>query len=134
ILKPGRFNPRSMLESPGSGLLKSGLERVEGRPFLLSEWNAIAPNQWLAEGPLLIAAYGIGLQGWAGSFSYALDHFGSIYSAHIPPHLGHYPLLARMIYRGDITEADGAKLLAVDMAKFRSDPTLPEPLAKEWLA
>jgi hypothetical protein len=123
-----------MLASPGSALLKRGVEQAAGRPFLISEWNTTEPNEWIAEGPFLIAAYGMGLQGWAGSFSYAMDHFRNIYNANRPPHIGQYPALARMIYRGDVKEADWMRLQRVDPATFAENPELPEIIEKEWLA
>jgi hypothetical protein len=47
---------------------------VEGKPLLVSEWNNCFPNQYRAEGPLLMAAYG-SLQDWGGllQFSYGAD-------------------------------------------------------------
>lgn len=134
VLKPGSFAFPSMLESPGGALLKRGVEQVESLPYLMSEWNCTPPNEWIAEGPFLIAAYGLGLQGWGGSFSYAIDHFGSIYSTNTPPHLGQYPALARMLYRGDLKEADWVKLQHVDTATFLDHPLFPETVEPQWLA
>jgi hypothetical protein len=133
-LQPGSFAFPSMLESPGSALLKRGGEQVAGLPYLVSEWNCTLPNEWFSEGPFLVAAYGLGLQGWGGSFSYAMDHFNSIYSTNTPPHLGQYPALARMLYRGDLKEADWIKLQLVDTATFLDDPVLPDPVDQEWIA
>ena len=31
--------------------------------FTLSEWAHVLPNEWQAEGPAIIGAYGLGLQG-----------------------------------------------------------------------
>ena len=47
--------------------------KVTDRPFSLSEWMALIPNQWVAEGVPIIALYGMGLQGWDASFHFASD-------------------------------------------------------------
>ncbi len=58
----------SMLSKPGSGYLSSGLQQVLDRPFALSEWISQYPCCYSAEGPVLVAAYGLGLQGWDASY------------------------------------------------------------------
>lgn len=105
----------SHLWQPGSGLLSTGLQAVVDRPFSLSEWMSLIPNEWTAEAAPLIAIYGLGLQGWDASFSFATDIPGfsrylqseshGVYNATSPLHMGLYPALARMIYRGDVTES-----------------------------
>jgi len=64
----GKFNAGSMLARAGSGSLSAGLQQVDDRPFMLSEWIHVFPNEWGAEGPAIIGAYGLGLQGWDASF------------------------------------------------------------------
>ena len=63
-------------------LLSTGLQAVIDRPFSLSEWMSLVPNEWTAETAPLIAVYGMGLQGWDASFSFATDipRFSNIYS------------------------------------------------------
>src|SRR5690606_12190624 len=95
--------------------LSTGLQDVIDRPFSFSEWMSLVPNEWTAETAPLIALYGMGLQGWDASFSFATDmpRFSSVlqseahgvYNATSPLHMGLYPALARMVYRGDITES-----------------------------
>ena len=60
----------SMLTQPGSGYLGSGLQQVVDRPFGLSEWIHVYPNVYAAEGPAIVAAYGMGLQGWDASYEF----------------------------------------------------------------
>ena len=60
----------SMLTRPGSGYLGSGLQQVVDRPFGLSEWIHVYPNVYAAEGPAIVAAYGMGLQGWDASYEF----------------------------------------------------------------
>jgi hypothetical protein len=112
----GEVKNTPLLLKPGSGLLSSGLQDVVNRPFSFSEWMSLVPNEWTAEAASLIAVYGMGLQGWDASFSFATDipRFSrylqseghGVYNATSPLHMGLYPALARMIYRGDITESE----------------------------
>jgi hypothetical protein len=115
-LQPGKVNNESMLEIPGSGLLSTGMQKVQGRPFVFSEWMSLVPNEWTAEAVPLIAAYGMGLQGWDGSFAFASNDTGysttiqssnhGVYNVESPLQLGLYPAIANMIYRNDIKEGD----------------------------
>lgn len=115
-LDTGAVKNNSMLQKPGSGLLSAGMQQVKNRPFAFSEWMSLVPNQWTAEAAPIIAAYGMGLQGWDASFSFATDipRFSryleseghGVYNATSPLHMGLYPALARMIYRGDLKESE----------------------------
>jgi hypothetical protein len=108
----------SMLNKPGSGYFGSGLQQVIDRPFALSEWIHVYPNVYRAEGPAILAAYGMGLQGWDASYEFqsqaAKRNFGEIsgqypwglWEADVPTSLGQYPALARMVYRGDVKEGE----------------------------
>ncbi|MES2309773.1 MAG: hypothetical protein V4507_13030 [Verrucomicrobiota bacterium] len=40
-------------------------QHVEGMPYTVSEWNNVWPNEWIIEGPTLMASYG-GFQDWDG--------------------------------------------------------------------
>lgn len=111
-LHTGSNNNAAMVSAPGTGLLSTGFQQVGTRPFFLSEWISRIPNEWVAEGPPLIAAYGLGLQGWDGSFEFAGNtpnhprtiNTPNIYSADSPVQLLQYPAIARMLYRGDLAE------------------------------
>lgn len=114
-LDTGFVRAQHMLSQPGSGLLSTGLQQVVDRPFSFSEWMSLVPNQYTAEAAPLIAVYGMGLQGWDASFSFATDipRFSrylqseghGVYNATSPLHIGFYPALARMVYRNDIAES-----------------------------
>ncbi|HTU18380.1 MAG TPA: hypothetical protein VMG10_10005 [Gemmataceae bacterium] len=129
---PGMF--ASMLTRPGSGYFSSGLQQVIDRPFGLSEWIHVYPNVYAAEGPAILAAYGMGLQGWDASYEFqsqaARRVFGDtaggfpwgVWEADVPTSLGQYPSLARMIYRGDVKEGDVIsvrRVSAADLAEGR---------------
>lgn len=113
-MKPGKVRNVPMVAEPGSGLLSNGMQQVGNRPFSLSEWMSLIPNEWTAEASPIIAAYGMGLQGWDASFSFAVDrqdysetiHTPGVYNVTTPTQLGLYPALGRMVYRGDVKEGD----------------------------
>jgi len=114
-IQTGPVRNNSMLEKPGSAILSTGMQQVADRPFALSEWIVKIPTEWTAEGPAIIATYGLGLQGWDASYHFAsgLHRFsrtiqgeggGNAYNAQNPTQIGQYPTLARMVYRGDVRE------------------------------
>lgn len=111
--KPGKVNNEAMVNTPGSGLLSTGFQQVSNRPFFISEWMSLIPNEWTAESSPIIAAYGMGLQGWDASFAFAMDydHFTptiqsghGVYNVTSPTQLALYPALSSMIYRGDVAK------------------------------
>jgi hypothetical protein len=108
----------SMLAKPGSGYFSTGLQQVADRPFGFSEWITVYPSLYSAEGPAIIAAYGMGLQGWDASYEFQSqsaprlfsDRVGwppwGVWEADVPTQLGQYPVLARMVLRGDVKESE----------------------------
>jgi hypothetical protein len=104
----------SMLWRPGRALLSTGLQQIADRPFGMSEWCAMTPNEWIAEGPVLMGFYGMGLQGWdalyfsfgnyAGFSPTLADKGGQVYNAESPTQLGLFPTVARALQRGDIKQ------------------------------
>jgi hypothetical protein len=108
----------TMMSNPGSGFFSTGLQQVKNRPFGLSEWIHEYPAIYSAEGPAIVAAYGMGLQGWDASFEFQSESnvsgFDTIvgkfpwgkWNVDAPTQIGQFPTLARMIYRGDVKESD----------------------------
>lgn len=106
----------TMLTQPGSGYFSTGLQQVADRPFGMSEWIHVYPSLYSAEGPVLMAAYAMGLQGWDASYEFQSsssarmfdDTVGwfpwGVWEADTPTQLGQYPLLSRMLLRGDVKE------------------------------
>lgn len=104
----------SMLSVPGSGMLSAGMQQVVDRPFMLSEWIHVFPSEWGAEGVAIIAAYGMGLQGWdvsymfqnrdSGGFSDRIG--GDRWDVTTPQVLCLFPAVARQILRGDVHESE----------------------------
>lgn len=115
-LKPGSFRNQAMVSRPGSGLLSTGMQMVADRPFVFSEWMELLPTEWIAESAPIIAAYGMGLQGWDASYIYASNQPGltatlqaanhGVYNAESPLQASLYPALAQMIYRGDVKQGE----------------------------
>jgi hypothetical protein len=108
----------TMLRTPGGGDFSQGLQQVAGRPFGVSEWITTYPSLYAAEGPVIMAAYGLGLQGWSASYEFqSLSKLppspkasaGSlpfrIWNVDLPTQIGQYPILSRMIMRGDVKTA-----------------------------
>ncbi len=111
----GGNNPRaSMLARPGAGMLSSGMQQVADQPFMLSEWIHVFPNEMGVEGPAIIGAYGMGLQGWDVSFmfqngddaAFSATLGRSQWDVMAPQVLGVFPAVARQIHRGDVRESD----------------------------
>lgn len=132
-LAPGKFDNTAMVSKIGSGLFSAGLQQVSTRPFAFSEWMSLIPNEWTAESSPIIAAYGLGLQGWDASYVFATDipHYtntiqsggGGIYNATSPTQLALYPALARMIYRGDVKEGETVVDRKVDLSSLLKGAT-----------
>lgn len=135
----------SMLARAGSGMLSSGMQQVAGHPFMLSEWIHVFPNEYGLEGPALIGAYGLGLQGWDASFMFQNGDDGkfssqlgrSEWDVVAPQVLGLFPAVARQVYRGDAQEAGAVatrhvSLLALFAGKLGfEDQVAQEADAKE---
>jgi hypothetical protein len=108
-----QFNRASMLARAGSGSLSSGLQQVDDLPFMLSEWIHVFPNEWAVEGPAIIGAYGMGLQGWDASYlfqngdqaAFSAQLGRSAWDAMAPQILGIFPAVSRQVLRGDVRQS-----------------------------
>jgi len=104
----------SMLARAGSGMLSSGMQQVLDRPFMLSEWIHVFPNERGVEGPAIIGAYGLGLQGWDVSYLFQNRDNGGFndrigrdqWEVTAPQVWGVFPAVARHVHRGDVRQAD----------------------------
>lgn len=109
-----RINNATMLAVPGSGTLSAGMQQVADRPFMLSEWIHVSPNEWGVEGPAVIGAYGMGLQGWDVSFMFQNRDSGTFserigrdrWDVTAPQVMGVFPAVARQVLRGDVAEGE----------------------------
>ncbi|MBP7934919.1 MAG: carbohydrate binding domain-containing protein [Phycisphaerae bacterium] len=66
---------RSMVNEAGGVLAGLSMQRVEGKPFTITEYNHSAPNTFSSECPLLLAAHAA-FQDWDGIFLFAYNHSG----------------------------------------------------------
>ena len=120
-------NASAMLADPGSDMLSSGMQQVVDRPFMLSEWIHEQPSEWYAEGPAIIGAYGMGLNGWDVSYIFQNDDQAAFadrigrttWEVMLPQVAGTFPAIARQIRRGDVTESPVVIPLNVDPEALR---------------
>lgn len=101
-------------------------QRVDGKPYTVSEYNHPFPNQYGAEGQPMLRAYGQ-LQGWDGVFEYTYNHrpnfqpqrhtyfFSMINRTDV---LAHFPACAAVFLRGDVQEAKRSVVAAVDYPAY----------------
>ena len=109
-----KINNATMLRIPGSAMLSAGMQQVADRPFSLSEWIHVLPNEWGTEGPAIIGAYGMGLNGWDVSFIFQNGDDGTFsneigsrgWDVTAPHVMGVFPAVARQVLRGDVKESD----------------------------
>jgi hypothetical protein len=97
----------------GWGLPRTAFQRVEGKPFTLSEYNHPQPNSYCAEGFVLAAALGA-FQGWDAIYSFAYAHNDNYEPNRIESFfdiksdsakLVHMPACHAMFVRGDVAKA-----------------------------
>jgi hypothetical protein len=120
------LNKAAMVADPGGTLLSSGMQQVADKPFMLSEWIHEQPSEWTLEGPAIIGAYGMGLNGWDVSYMFQNRDWGEFqdelgvqaWEIMIPQLAGTFPAISRMTIRGDIEEGPLIGSLNVDPAKL----------------
>jgi len=118
------FNNASMVAIPGGGSLSASMQQVDNRPFMLSEWIHVNPNEWGVEGPAILGAYGMGLQGWDASFAFQNSDEGTFapvlgrqeWDVVAPQFLGIFPAVSRQVLRGDVKESDVLHFRNVNIA------------------
>lgn len=117
MLMPGyTLQNHTMLPKAGSQLLSTGMQQVKDKPFVISEWLVVPPAEWAAADNTIIAAYGMGLQDWDMSYHFVSNGTGFTGTLNYPKEkkfnnltpvgVGMYPVLSRMVLRGDITPGD----------------------------
>ncbi len=110
------------------------LQRVKGKPFTVTEYQHPSPNQYSAEGPLLLAAYGA-MQDWDGLWmfdygpgndSVGMGRFRGFFdTAQHPTKMANVLLAANLFRRGDVLPALGETVM-----KLTPDAELEQLLAK----
>jgi hypothetical protein len=126
------FDPSPMVKDVNLGIVGTLLQRrVAGLPYTVSEWQTSAPNDYRAEGLLVMSAIS-SYQGWHPlQFSFSHDIANKAEEApklasnfdviHQPNLLSLWPAMALMFHRADVKEAATQAYLAVD------DQTLHDP-------
>ncbi len=118
----------AMTGAPDGGTLPAlALQRVAGKPYVCTEYNHAAPNQFSAETFPLICAYAA-LQDWDGIFAFAYSHrsddwakgyFPSFFDIdQHPAKMATLPASLALFMRGDVAPAKTAMIANVqhDMA------------------
>lgn len=120
IVKGDRYSSRSAL-TDAFRALPTNLRQPEGFPMIIPEGNWVPPNDFIAEGPFLVAAYGAlcGIDGYYW-FSTNTDGWVPPRSANgyfpsqakwiiaTPEIAGQFPATALLYRRGDLREAKPA--------------------------
>ncbi len=98
-----------MLGAVGRGVLMAGFEQQAGRAFGISEWNAHAPGEHVAEAVPLVATISA-LQGWDAMFQFNTStptwETNLRGLAVTPGHYALYPIAAMIFRRGDIAPGE----------------------------
>ncbi len=101
-------------------------QRVFGMPYTVSEYNHPFPNQYGAEGQLMLRSYGR-FQGWDGVFEYTYNHqsdfepkdnnyfFSIIARTDV---LAHLQACAAIFLRGDVQEGKSTIVAPMDYPKY----------------
>lgn len=101
-------------------------QRVLNKPYTVSEYNHPFPNQYGAEGQLMLRAYGA-MHGWDGVFEYTYNHspdfepnrntyfFSIVARTEV---LAHFPACAAMFLRGDVSEAKTTIIAPAEYASY----------------
>ncbi len=143
------FMNNMMTASTSNMLPGLAFNRIEGKPFFVSEWDNPWPNEWRAESSLLMAAVG-SLQGWGGfaihTYRYSLDEevnmigkpitsnaIGGVYyrggvfdTFNDPSKFGLFYHAALILRRGDVkTSAKTTKIRINDLSTTPGMKALP---------
>jgi len=115
-----RFDPSPMLRTEGLGIVgELAARRVKGLPYIATEWQCAAPNEYRADA-VLDMAMACDLQGWSAvqfafrhssladltGFAGALDNNFDV--ANQPAMLALWPAAAILARRGDLSPAGAA--------------------------
>lgn len=128
-----------MAGAPDGGTLpRLALQRVADKPYLCTEYNHSAPNEFATETFPLLCAYAA-LQDWDGVFAFAYSHrtddwnkqyFPSFFDIdQHPAKMATLPASLALFLRGDVARANGEAVAAVSLDRAiervaRSGPRL----------
>ena len=119
----------SIVNSPDARTLADlSLQRVAGKPLVVTEYNHSAPNTYGAEAFLLVAAYGA-LQDWDGIFAYSYAHLtnrhwgngainGMFDIDQHPVKMATLPIAAALFHRADVAPTVAERTVAASEEQF----------------
>jgi hypothetical protein len=134
-----RWNPSSMLKDPNLGVVGAlARRRVKGLPYASSEWQTSAPNDYRAEGVLLMGAYAClqGMNPLEFAFSHDVERRAEAAGAlasnfdliEQPAMLGLWPAVSLLFHRADVRESELLAFVKVEReASFVPEAALPAP-------
>ncbi|MDD5350282.1 MAG: carbohydrate binding domain-containing protein, partial [Chthoniobacteraceae bacterium] len=109
-------------DADGGILPELAFRRVEGKPYICTEYNTPAPNSYAAETFLLSNAFA-GFQDWDGVFAFAYSHRSDDWDSRRisnffdidqnPSKLATLPAAVAMFVRGDVAKAPVTKTVPV---------------------
>lgn len=112
--------------------------KVDGKPFMITEWNQCYPNEYLLEAAPLMAAYGA-LHGWDGimQFDFNLqtpgaDRIKNYTLSVAPEHLAQWVMAAPLFLRGDVKTAPGLFVESISDSQVFSIPSYSSVLDKNY--
>lgn len=130
---------RPQIRNPSANLVatKSWFP-IQGKPYLITEWNHCLPNEYEVEALPMMAAYG-SLQGWNGALQFDFDRAG-LASAPLkrftlsrsPSMLALWTVAAPMFLRRDVSESKDSVVESIDSATMFSVPGYSDFLEKRW--
>ncbi len=124
-----KFDNISMTGSINNLVTRAAFNRAQDKPFFVTEWNALFPNEWRAEVPLFMASAG-SFQGWSGftehNYRSHLDqdverisnekgtYGGNLYTFNDPARFGLHYHAALIFRRGDVRQAEKTVSVKID--------------------
>ncbi|MDR3012895.1 MAG: carbohydrate binding domain-containing protein [Chitinispirillales bacterium] len=133
------FHNRSQLRNPGASAIQNkSYYRVDGMPFLITEWNHCYPNEHVLEGVPLMAAYGA-LQGWDGILQFDANHhvLGKdrirSYTLSVQPEdVALWVMAAPLFLRGDVQAAPGLVIEGISEEQYGNIPSYSDMLERNY--
>ncbi len=132
--KNGHFANKPMAGAAATILDRLAFQRLDGKPFFVSEWNEPWPNEWRAELPLWMAATA-SFQEWNGLTIYTYRHTvrlpvnslsGTFETFNDPALFGLFPAAALAFRRGDFAPSRDILRIAIPERAAVSAPS-PSP-------
>ncbi len=127
--EPWTIDNDAMVNSLANIKDRLAVQRINNKPYTISEYNHPYPNQYGAEGQPMLCIYGR-LHGWDGVFQYSYNHYVDDFEPQANPWcffdciartdvLAHFPACAAMFIRGDVNESTEPIVVQVDFNSYQ---------------